>query len=107
MQLQRGSRRIDVRDITSRFLHSYKYVSYIPAHEVIAATDIVVKHRDLQLVRLVVVHVQVELFQPSWTQRLCLVLHVTTPTISHTLNFTCLSDIIIIIIIIICSFEYI
>ena len=46
----------------------------VPAHEVIATTDVVVKDVDLELVGLVVMHVQVELFQPSWIQRLVLVL---------------------------------
>ena len=54
-------------DVTVIQEWSHKSRSSVPSHEVIAATDVVVKHGDLQLVRLVVVHVQVELFQPSWT----------------------------------------
>ena len=46
----------------------------LPAHEVVASTDVMVEHGDLQLVRLVVVHVQIELFQPARIQRLRLVL---------------------------------
>ena len=46
----------------------------LPAHEVVASADVVVGDGDLQLVGLVVVHVQVELLQPARTQRLRLVL---------------------------------
>jgi len=38
----------------------------VPAHEVIATTDVVVEDVDLELIGLVVMHVQVELFQPAW-----------------------------------------
>jgi len=47
---------------------------YRPAHEVVTATNVMVEHGDLQLIRLVVVHIQVELFQPARIQRLALVL---------------------------------
>ena len=55
----------------------------LPAHEVVASTDVVVEHSNLQLVGLVVVHVQVELFQPARIQRLRLVLRQSQHNLTH------------------------
>ena len=61
-------------------------VSHLPAHEVVAATDVVVKDGDLQLIGLIVVHVQIKLFQPARVQRLALVLHRGNNVHTHRCN---------------------
>jgi len=46
----------------------------LPAHEVVAPTDVVVEDGDLELIGLIVVHIEIELFQPERAERFVLVL---------------------------------
>lgn len=45
-----------------------------PAHDVIAATDVMIVDGDFEVAGLILKEVEVELFQPSWIQRLYFVL---------------------------------
>lgn len=51
-----------------------------PAHDVVLASRVVVPDGQLQVTRLIVEHVQVELLKPAWGQSLRLVLQSQRPS---------------------------